>query len=144
MAAVRTEVEANLDEAAALGASAADRLPKNKIENDPQSIRDQDRHEGPEHRAHAPAASVAGDVANKQQVTSGNDPCQQSQQGAHDGGRGVVLSRQHHVAYHLHDDEADDRQDPRPQRDDADFAAQSDLGLVLQFHSLFPLLDSPE
>src|SRR5438045_5096700 len=67
MAAVRAEVEATLDEAPALGAGAADRLPQNKVENDAQSIRYQDGHERPEHGAHAAAAGVAGDVANQQQ-----------------------------------------------------------------------------
>ena len=48
MAAVRAEVEATLDEAPALWAGAAHRLPQNKVENDAQSIRYQNGHERPD------------------------------------------------------------------------------------------------
>src|SRR5689334_10846530 len=66
VAAMRAEVEATLDEAPALRTGAADRLPQNEVEDHAQSVRHQDGDEGPEHGAHAPAARVAGDVANQQ------------------------------------------------------------------------------
>lgn len=126
------EIEFLLYCISALWAATSQRLPQDEVENDTQSVGNENGHNRPQDRAHATAFGVAVDVTNEQQKTAEHDADQETQQRPRPCGGRIMLVGQGDVKYELHADEPDCCQSPCPSWNNLDFRRWTSLNFFFR------------
>ncbi len=137
-AASGTEAEAGFHDGITLRTVSDARLAQNEIQDDAETVGDEDSDEGPEKTAHSPSFGVFVDVTDEDDVASEHRSHHQRKQAANgkNGGMTVASKDEYEKYGRAHEDCG--RKDKDPARDDADLVLESRGSLVSNCHGRSP------